>query len=203
MHMRIIGRHTPGLLTAVAAVVLTACSQASTAPTQDDDALMAFAKTAGGPQWPARRFTYEPKHAESFDIGQGSRLVMPADAVCDPERSTYGPTEWNTPCPLLKKPITLMVQVYVEPSGSTRVEFQPQIRFSPSQRVMLAIKDAAGAANPASVILYCPTGGGRCVDEGVADADLKTQHDPAGGYVSRRIKHFSGYNVAARSEGES
>ena len=34
-------------------------------------------------------------------------------------------------------------------------------------------------------------------DEAVADASLATARDPGTGYLARRIKHFSGYDVVS------
>jgi hypothetical protein len=46
-------------------------------------------------------------------------------------------------------------------------------------------------------ILYCRTPTSTCVNEALADPTLLTVHSPWSGKVTRRIKHFSGYNIAA------
>lgn len=194
-------RRTQGLATAAvfAALVAAACSTpAATAPKSQDDGLQAFQLNAGGLAWPAYSFSYDPTKAQSFQLGMGHRLDVPANALCDVQKSSYGPGEWNKPCTLAKAPITIMVQPYLDADLNVRVEFSPQLRFSPAQQVLLTIKDAANAANPQSVILYCAAKSAACVNEGATDPDLVTNHDLLAGTVSRRIKHFSGYNVAAR-----
>ena len=51
-------------------------------------------------------------------------------------------------------------------------------------------------------ILYCPTTTSQCKNEAKTDLTLLTVRNPLTGKVTRRIKHFSGYNVAAGEEGD-
>ena len=65
---------------------------------------------------------------------------------------------------------------------------------------MLYLRDKRAAYDPSSQILYCS---GllnlSCVDESVADPSVAVYRDAPNGFVYRRIKHFSGYNVTARA----
>jgi hypothetical protein len=54
-----------------------------------------------------------------------------------------------------------------------------------------------GAMKDSTVrIDFCPTDTS-CYDESLTDPSLPTRKDLEHNYVYRRIKHFSGYNVAA------
>jgi len=52
-------------------------------------------------------------------------------------------------------------------------------------------------------IAWCPTGGAACVVESAADPSLAPTRDGAAGQISRRVKHFSGYNVVFGFDGGS
>jgi len=84
-------------------------------------------------------------------------------------------------------------------AGHPRIDFSPALRFvrtsQASKMVMLYMKDAKAAADPSYRILWCgPTG--KCIDESRTDASVGTRRDKRTGTVYRRIKHFSGYNIA-------
>ena len=59
---------------------------------------------------------------------------------------------------------------------------------------MLYIADDKAVLDGTARIVYCPDAGS-CIDEAKTDLSLFTLHWSGGVY--RRIKHFSGYNVAA------
>src|SRR5262249_10160080 len=59
------------------------------------------------------------------------------------------------------------------------------------------LTDREAALDLSMHILYCATTTTPCVNEALTDPTLVTNHDPVTGKVWRRIKHFSGYNVAA------
>jgi len=67
----------------------------------------------------------------------------------------------------------------------------------PSGYVILSLTDPVAASDHTMSILYCRSTTQPCVDESQEDPTLVTQHDPVAGKIWRRIKHFSGYNVAA------
>jgi hypothetical protein len=71
---------------------------------------------------------------------------------------------------------------------------------NPAKFVILSLTDPPASLDVSMNILYCATPTSSCVNEALQDASLITNHDPVTGKVWRRIKHFSGYNVAAGDE---
>jgi hypothetical protein len=67
--------------------------------------------------------------------------------------------------------------------------------------VTIVFTDFAASINPVYNILYCATANSSCANEAINDPSLVTLRDPKTGKLTRRIKHFSGYNVAAGEEG--
>jgi hypothetical protein len=129
------------------------------------------------------------------------------NAICDPELSTYGPTEWDKPCAALDRPITIRAEV-TEVNGHPRIDFSPELRFTPknwmSQGVWLYLFDGSvdgdnsgsGSSDSSNLeIFWVPTDGGPLVDEDTNDADVRTTVDKDSKVVFRQIKHFSGYTV--------
>jgi hypothetical protein len=85
--------------------------------------------------------------------------------------------------------------------GLPRVDFEPEIRFSPDRAAYLTFTVKGKRAKDAAQmrILYCPTSTSKdCVDEALTDPTLETVLDRPMKMVYRRIKHFSGYLVAER-----
>src|SRR5262249_24916451 len=68
---------------------------------------------------------------------------------------------------------------------------------NPSQWVVLTFADLQASLNPMFNVLYCVSSNSQCTDESKTDPSLVTVRNPVTGKVTRRIKHFSGYNVAA------
>jgi hypothetical protein len=135
-------------------------------------------------------------------------LVYPSDAVCDPNRSGYGPSEWQKPCPILGRSVTIRARSWTE-DGVAFTEFTPNIRFDPSKRVTLntfipdirhqAVTDPLRAAY---AIGYTMSDGTTrfFVDETASDPSTATvfgagADGTATGFAQRRIYHFSGYYV--------
>jgi hypothetical protein len=141
-------------------------------------------------------FRVDPARTGSFVIGGLHRIVFPPRSICDPRRSSYGPSEWGKPCTPLARPITITARSWRDPRGHPHIDFSPALRFAPSRAVMLYMADRSAASDRSSRILWCGPNG-RCMDEATNDPSALTWHDARGGFVYRRIKHFSGYNVAA------
>ncbi len=59
------------------------------------------------------------------------------------------------------------------------------------------LKDRDVAMSATSRVTWCPTGATTCIDEARTDPGVATQLDQNNGYLCRRVKHFSGYTVAA------
>ena len=135
-----------------------------------------------------------------FSMGP-HHVYFPARAICDPAKSTYGPTEWDTPCEPLASSITIKAEVRVS-NGVPWVFFTPNLRFVPSSYPTRWVWLYLETRQPISVsdldrftILWFSESGAAPVDESLSDPTLKTHIWPEAGLVYRRIKHFSGYQV--------
>jgi hypothetical protein len=131
-------------------------------------------------------------------------VTFPAYAICNPETSSYGVAHWDEPCEASRNPVNLTVRAWMDDNHELQLSFKPDIRFVPSNDptrwVMLYMKDRqVTAATPVNGvnILWLPKVNGPPVDEAASDPTLATQASPVSGYAWRRIKHFSGYTVAA------
>jgi len=191
------------------ATSLAACSDPTVAP-QDATPEKTVVAGAGSSQdlvpGDTLRFTItlDPNKDAWYNLGNGHSVYFPNGEVCDPAKSTYGPTEWDKPCQKVLHTVTLQVTAWIDANGHPFEDFSPSIRFlpttNPSKFVILSLTDPAAAVDLSMNILYCATPQSVCVNEAVNDSTLNTVHDPVTGKVWRRIKHFSGYNVAAGEE---
>ena len=131
-------------------------------------------------------------HVRLFDMAD---LTFGANAICDLS-SSYGPSEWDQPCTPSAVPVTVTARGWRDADGHPRVDFQPHMRFNPDAApVFITLRDASRKAASDLAILYCADGVPRCYDEAVLDPSLATFRN--GKRYSRRIKHFSGYNIAS------
>jgi hypothetical protein len=136
-------------------------------------------------------------------------VVFPAQSICDPATSSYGPGTWDQPCAPLQS--TLKVHAEVRRiDGQTWVDFRPSLRFVPSTNparwvwIVMYTPEAIGAASADLQnfnILWANQLGGSTVDEAPADSTLRTYVDTWMGISLRRIKHFSGYTIGAGPSG--
>ena len=146
--------------------------------------------------------------AHTFNIGDhkivfGNKLA----SICD-LKSSYGPYEWDKPCTPAKSSVTITAKSWTNSRGQPMIDFQPRMRFvptsDPTKGVVLHMKDKAAAADLVNkIIRFCvdPKSPSNCVNEERTDPSVKTFID-TNGFLVRRIKHFSGYNVAAREDTE-
>src|SRR5688572_1373687 len=133
-------------------------------------------------------------------------IYFPANAICDPETSSYGPTEWDAPCDVLARPIQFHAEIR-EVDGRSYVDFTPAVRFvptsDPASSVWLYMKTSALSSDPDSAmaalrrmsVMYSPAIGEIGINEALADPSLRTYVWVDGGIAFRKIKHFSGYNI--------
>jgi hypothetical protein len=140
-----------------------------------------------------------------FNLGPHA-IYFPANSICDPATSSYGPTEWDAPCDVLTGPIRFHAEIR-EVDGRSYVDFTPAVRFvptnDPASSVWLYMKTAALSSDPDSAlaalrrmsVMYSPAIGDAGVNEALADSSLRTYVWLDGGIAFRRIKHFSGYNI--------
>ena len=193
------------LLAAVAA--LAACSDEPTAPGARPRALP--------PAGPALDIIYHAMADDStsadfsvtptggtFTMGQHS-VYFPPSSICEPATSSYGPGTWDEPCEAATRDIQIHAEVRRDSLGQASVHFTPELRFvpttDPAQYVLLFLRtpeaqDSAAVAD--SKILWAPEAGAAPVDEALEDPTQKVQVWSDAQILYRRVKHFSGYNVA-------
>ena len=124
-------------------------------------------------------------------------VYFPARSICDPALSTYGTTEWDKPCTPSALPITITAKTWVDNSGRPYVDFGQHLRFVPTETVILHMQYELPKGKPTDtpVSIDWFNDKQRNVDESRTDFSLSTRRGHTGLYF-RRIKHFSGYNVA-------
>jgi hypothetical protein len=208
----------------VAAVTATACSDVPSAPAarrqaadasfgrgysngpkqrnydnNDDTSLPDDPKGKGFAKAGTATFVVNPNETRSYDFGPHS-VYIPANAICDPRTAGYGEELWNTSCEPLRTPITITVR-WDGTGGHSAVEFEPDLRFAPSSNLMkwvwLTLRDRKQISDyRAYAILWrSPVQG--WVDESATDPSLRAYVSARDNTVYRRLKHFSGYLVAA------
>lgn len=191
-----------------AAALLAACGEQPTAPTtrsalvpppRHSDVYVDSMTTGDDSSYADLRVT---PTGGWFRLGN-SAVFFPANSICDPETSSYGPSEWDAPCTVATGEVHIHAQIN---KGQQWIDFTPALRFAPSDDpshwvylyVYSPVLDSAATAAlslDTFKMLYVPTGESIGVDESVADSTLATQTLPEQGMVYRRVKHFSGYQV--------
>jgi hypothetical protein len=135
-------------------------------------------------------------------IGTGAnRLVIPGGAICDMKSSGYGPDYWDKPCESQKGQVTLTIVVKNSQSVHPQMNFYPAMRFNPDKVVQLYIYAPRVTEQSAKDwwMFYC-NDSKQCIDESLTDSSLQTYIDYSASVLFRRVKHFSGYVVAERTE---
>lgn len=192
------------ILIAGLALIATACGDAI-APTRSDDASLT---RVGGPLSAAKN-GYVGPHATYVNVTIPAKggvvtvgnfaVTFPANAVCNPKNSGYGPGTWDDPCHSLKKDYSLRAAYWVE-NGEPFVEFLADLRFNPEKTVILSVFVAGlkGSTGSQEILYWSRTGNSTTrVYEGSTDSSLQSEFDSESGTLRRRIKHFSGYLVAS------
>lgn len=156
-------------------------------------------------------FTVDPRIDQVVTLGE-SRVVLPANSVCAIGVSGYGPTLWDNGCNPQRKPFSLKVTIAGSGTEDAALDFQPSMRFSPTKTVTLSIfvPQLNAGTTYDWTIFYCPTPSGQpgarlgtnlmradptCVDESLADPSLGVTADYQNNVLTRRIKHFSAYQI--------
>lgn len=200
-----------GVLTAIA-VLLAACADSPSAPQQlraPGLTVSTTSSTAAGHGRPnadttraTTSFVVDPTQTQTYKFGNHS-VRFPAYSICDPATSGYGQDLWDSACSPLQTPITITA-TWTNKHGHAYVDFQPALRFVPAEAgdtahyVVLTLKDSYAVTSTGGYsILWQRPSDGLWVDEGAVDASEQAVIDTTGNTVSRRIKHFSGYNVSA------
>lgn len=146
-------------------------------------------------------FTVTPTGG-AFQLGPHA-IYFPAQSICDPARSSYGVTEWDSPCEPLTEPIQIHAEIRRSDSTSW-VDFTPALRFVPTADPLEYVwiyLHLPGSSRPevdvqGLAILWIPQPGAEGVDEALTDETQRSYFWREGEIVFRRIKHFSGYQVA-------
>jgi hypothetical protein len=142
-------------------------------------------------------FTVTPSGG-TFVVGNHA-VIFPANAICDPATSSYGPGTWDDACAVATTPVTIHAQVKTSTSG-TWIDFTPALRFAPSRNphdfvwIAMSTPAAVGATDLSKFgIFYAPALGARAVNDSPNDPTSRTYVDTYRGVTIRRIKHFSGW----------
>jgi hypothetical protein len=135
-------------------------------------------------------------------------VYFPPDAICEPTTSGYGPDTWDRPCQPTTRPITIRGRAGTGIHDRGWIRFDEDLRFVPSDdparwvriymwtaAVQRSRPNDAAAREQAYNIFWVPAPGARPVDESLADPTLATTVMWGTGLVTRRVKHFSGYQV--------
>ncbi|HEY4131854.1 MAG TPA: hypothetical protein VGM50_14640 [Gemmatimonadaceae bacterium] len=141
----------------------------------------------------------------SYSIGGLFNVNFPANAVCDPDLSTYGDGEWNNACVVLAHDIQVHATLHLTGNGLA-VDFQPELRFSPDAQVTVSTDIFApvitGSRDYLSrypttlrplAMFYETSLSANAVGDYAVDPDAITHIDLGSGRIWRRVKHFSGY----------
>lgn len=217
MHVSTLVRRSSALLMVLAAA--SACSDAPMAPRAaerpafDIEALQPLESRSGtGQGWGSvsasddtlTTLTINPNVSRTYAFGD-NWIYFPARSICDPATSGYGPTLWDAPCEALSKPITVTVH-WSSKGGHAFAKFSPDLRFVPADArstarwVILSLHDHR-RIHDVDVYSILYQGGNGWVDESLTDPTLRAWLDPLHNSVVRRVKHFSGYMVAAGMNG--
>jgi len=169
-----------------------ACADSPMAPTSNVSisAPAGFNRAAG--VW---TFQYTPRGGATKRLGD-HMIVIPADGICDPATSGYGKAYWDAPCNPVNHSIVFTATALTDVDGHPYLDFQPAVRFVPTTETYLYLKDAPRSTAQTLTILYCATAL-TCVDESLTDPTLVTVRVGKSNILGRRLKHFSGYNIAA------
>ena len=193
-------RRIRGVALLAAALGIAACSDA-TSPESGNGPAFKVTVNEMAPDSTSATFTVT-RSGGTFTMGKHS-INFPGNAICDPEKSTYGVGTWDQPCRTLRQSITIRAEVR-KIDGKEWVDFTPSLRFSPDKEVyiwMYTDQVMAQADSKALNILWAPYFGAEGVDESLDDPTLVTGYLPQYKIVYRRIKHFSGYMVASGRTG--
>lgn len=138
--------------------------------------------------------TIDPNVTAFYPVGP-HWVYIPAGALCAPGTS-YGVTEWDKDCVSATQKLTMDV-TWGERNGRGVVEFHTDVRFKPTTHTLKAVylfmQESSLSFDKYGVLWR--DANGVWVDEARADKSLRAFR-VNGVWVGRRVKHFSGYNVA-------
>jgi hypothetical protein len=146
----------------------------------------------------------------TFNIGGLYTVNFPPNSVCSLS-SSYAPDQWDSPCATLGPADSVALTAsYAYTNSGLSITFSPAMRFNPSTQVtlstgvyasMLRSSRSLWLANPGALrslgIYYIDDFNVTPVVDAASDSSLITHINVTTGQVSRRVKHFSGYNIAS------
>jgi hypothetical protein len=202
--------------------LLSACSDAVTAPSANDSGRLPQARVIidhMAADQSSADFTITPSGGY-FELGPHG-IFFPENSICNPRTSAYGVQHWDAPCEVLREPIQIHAEIR-DQDGRHWVQFTPELRFVPSadwsgavfiymrakgaeRKHQLKAKDVRPDAKHVTEttselqILFAPFIGAAGIDESRTDPSLRTYEVKKTGLLFRRIKHFSAYNVRDRA----
>jgi hypothetical protein len=139
--------------------------------------------------------TFRVYNSQGITQRVGATVInIPAGAICS-LTSSYGTTEWDKPCQALQGSVLITATVLYDSEDRPYVDFQPAMRFAPNKEVRLFLKNGRAAQPTELTVNYC-NAALVCVDESITDPTLKTTRVGQTPYMTRRVKHFSGYMIA-------
>ncbi|HEY4305323.1 MAG TPA: hypothetical protein VGM82_12680 [Gemmatimonadaceae bacterium] len=194
------------------AMLAAGCSESTVAPKSAtlDSTIPGGGATAALTGTDTLRFSFviDPNRSTSYYLGQGNTITFPAGSLCDPNRSSYGPTEWDKWCPAASSPVTVNTKAWLDAAGQPHLDFDRHVRFVPTWNpagwVMLTLSDYGTGINLWSNISYCATEfASSCIDESKSDPTVATVNNPVTGKLTRRVKHFSGYSLTSGRDSDS
>ena len=195
MRQQVVGRTL--IMTLLAAATAACSNDRALAPAAAGTGLAVRATENGGrTDTSLTTFTVRPGFGIVKTLNGGHQLVISPNAICDLS-SSYGPTEWDQPCATETQTVVITARSWYDAAGHPRVDFQPAMRFNPAAQAVVLYLNDHSATTSGLRIDYCADGALTCVDESVADSSLLTYRNGTNGLWYRRIKHFSGYNIAS------
>jgi hypothetical protein len=181
-----------GILSGGLCTVLAACADAPSAATGP----VAYDATASLIGDGVSVVTVDPRSQTVLNVGD-HKIRIPANTICNPLTTLYGPTEWDQPCTPATLPIVFTI-TYSVVNKHAQITLSPDVRFVPSadpaQWVYLSLREPSlDETLKYNILWWNPQGG--WVDESLTDSTLRaTVQNP---FITRRVKHFSGYSVTA------
>jgi hypothetical protein len=212
-------RHSVKLFLAGAAFLsIASCSNDAVGPSRSAPPILSRTNPALAALATPAAFDFViPAQGGTVSVMGMYKVSFPANAVCDPSaddsRDGYAAGAWDAPCTVLGSDLT----VHATLKWSHKrlwIDFSPAIRFEPSAVVTIWTDimapvveyysadgtDASGGLSRTWGIAYAPGIDVPPVNDAALDPSTATTIDFATGRISRRIKHFSGYNILMGTE---
>lgn len=202
-------RHVPIILAGISALTALGCSDVSV-PSSSPQTGASFSVTSALRAGVTESYRLSP-NGGTFTLPGGFVVNFPANSVCDPVSSaaSYALGDWDAPCQTITSPLVLTVTVAAV-NGRIYADFSPHIRFSPATIVTIGTnihqsyvhsKGYSGGNHPTTLgLLFSSATGGLPVNDAAADPSLISHINLKSGWIWRRIKHFTGYNINTGEE---